>query len=104
MAAVAKNLVLNGVADKLVTEETTEAVSLGYALSVGLVPWNPAFWVIQIPVAIITIIIFVWVFGVSWKYALLAGYIAQAAVTIPLAKWGFNWFLAYMGLGKPKME
>lgn len=75
--------------------ETNTLASAAYAGSIAVIPWNPAFWVIQIPIFIIIVLLCIFWLGNSVKRSALIGYLAQMPITSVIAFFGFSLFLKY---------
>lgn len=81
------------------SSDLANGASWGYAASVALTGWNPAFTLtIQLPIMIIVTLILVFGLGMSFGKSLLAAYLIQIPITLFLAKVGFDFFLTYFGL------
>lgn len=61
-------------------QKTKSSFTSGLGLFYGFVPVNPVVWGLQMPLFIILILIFAFVFDFSWKGAALSAYIIQALI------------------------
>ena len=73
-----------------------EAVSLGYAGSVAVIPWNPSFWFVQIPIIIVIVLLCIFWLGNPVGRSFLIGYLAQIPITFVLAYFSFQLFSKYI--------
>jgi hypothetical protein len=75
--------------------EADNIASLAYAGSVAAIPWNPAFWFVQVPIFVVVVLLCIFWLQNSVKRSLLIGYVAQMPITAVLAFFGFSLFLKY---------
>lgn len=54
---------------------------IGLSLFNGFIPMNPLYWVYQIPLFIMIVMIFAFIFEFSWKTSFIMGYIGMALTT-----------------------
>ena len=73
-----------------------ETSSLAYAASVAVIPWNPSFWFIQVPIMIVVILLCIFWLGNSVGRSFLIGYLAQMPITLVLGYFSFGLFLGYL--------
>lgn len=59
----------------------------GYSALVGFVPFNPGFWILQIPLFIVVVLVCIFVFGTGVGTSILIGYVSQALIAMVIVQW-----------------